>query len=165
MWSLPPGSGKTYEVVSQVILTALRTGRRVVANIAGLHYEEMRAYLLVDEYLAEKQIGSPTLLKRQLRSVVSLSGSEAALLGGLSESSVTNASQGVPFLPRFFVATPVSVPVRETCQVDPVPEPVWAVDQVPLGASAFDISKAILAEVEQRRDYENQLKAAAKKCE
>ncbi len=45
--------------------------------------------------------GSPTLLKRQLRSVVSLSGSEAALLGGLSESSVTNASQGVSFLPRF----------------------------------------------------------------
>ena len=45
--------------------------------------------------------GSPTLLKRQLRSVVSLSGSEAVLLGGLSESSVTNASQGVSFLPRF----------------------------------------------------------------
>ena len=44
--------------------------------------------------------GSPTLLKRQLRSVVSLSGSEAALLGGLSESSATNASQGVPFFPR-----------------------------------------------------------------
>lgn len=57
-----PGSGKTYEVVSQVILTALRTGRRVVANIAGLHYEEMRAYLLVDEHLGEKQIGSLLLV-------------------------------------------------------------------------------------------------------
>ncbi len=57
-----PGSGKTYEVVSEVILTALRTGRRVVANIAGLHYEEMRAYLLVDEHLPEKQIGSLLLV-------------------------------------------------------------------------------------------------------
>ena len=57
-----PGSGKTYEVVSEVILTALRTGRRVVANIAGLHYEEMRAYLLIDEHLPEKQIGSLLLV-------------------------------------------------------------------------------------------------------
>ncbi len=64
-----------------------------------------------------------------------------------------------------YVAAPVSVPVREQCHVDAVLEPAWAVDQVPPGASAFDISKAILAEVEQRRDYENQLKAAAKKCE
>ena len=64
-----------------------------------------------------------------------------------------------------FVATPVSVPVREECHVDAVPEPRWAVDEVAPDASAFDKSKAILAEVEQRRDYENQLKAAAKKCE
>jgi hypothetical protein len=64
-----------------------------------------------------------------------------------------------------FVATPVSVPVRETCQVEAVPEPTWAVDQLAPDASAFDRSKAVLAEIEQRRDYENQLKAAAKKCE
>ena len=64
-----------------------------------------------------------------------------------------------------FVATPVSVPVREECHVDAVPEPRWAVDEVAPDASAFDKSKAILAEVEQRRDYENQLKAAAQKCE
>ncbi len=64
-----------------------------------------------------------------------------------------------------FVPTTVSVPVREVCQVEAVPEPAWAVDQVALDASAFEKSKAILAEIEQRRDYENQLKAAAKKCE
>lgn len=32
------GSGKSYEVVSVVILSALRRGRRVVSNIAGLNY-------------------------------------------------------------------------------------------------------------------------------
>lgn len=33
------GSGKTYEVVSVVILEALKRGRRVVSNIAGLQYD------------------------------------------------------------------------------------------------------------------------------
>jgi len=64
-----------------------------------------------------------------------------------------------------FVPTPVSILVREVCQVEAVPEPAWAVDQVALDASVFEKSKAVLAEIEQRRDYENQLKAAAKKCE
>jgi zona occludens toxin len=39
------GSGKTYEVVSVVILGALRKGRRVVTNIAGIDYEQIRALL------------------------------------------------------------------------------------------------------------------------
>src|SRR3972149_1307114 len=52
-----PGSGKTYEVVTEVILPALRSGRRVVSNIAGLHYEEMRAYLIM-EGIADDAIGS-----------------------------------------------------------------------------------------------------------
>jgi len=42
------GSGKTYEVVTVVILGALRHGRRVVSNIAGLNFEEMRCVLLAD---------------------------------------------------------------------------------------------------------------------
>jgi len=33
------GSGKTYEVVSEVIFNALLRGRRVVSNIAGLNYD------------------------------------------------------------------------------------------------------------------------------
>ena len=35
------GSGKTYEVVSSVVLPALLKGRRVVSNIEGLDYEEI----------------------------------------------------------------------------------------------------------------------------
>lgn len=50
------GSGKTYEVVSVVILGALRRGRRVVSNIAGLHYDAMKA-LLIEEGIAEDKIG------------------------------------------------------------------------------------------------------------
>jgi zona occludens toxin len=52
-----PGSGKTYEVVSEVVLPALREGRRVVSNIRGLHYEEMKAYLMVDCGVPEATIG------------------------------------------------------------------------------------------------------------
>jgi len=52
-----PGSGKTYEVVTEVILPALRSGRRVVSNIAGLQYDEMRAYLL-ESGTPEDEIGS-----------------------------------------------------------------------------------------------------------
>ncbi len=40
------GSGKTYEVVSSVILPALLKGRRVVSNIDGLDYEKIKIYLL-----------------------------------------------------------------------------------------------------------------------
>lgn len=42
------GSGKTYEVVSEVVLGALRRGRRVVSNIAGLDFEAMRVLLLAE---------------------------------------------------------------------------------------------------------------------
>lgn len=41
-------SGKSYEVVSNVILNGLRDGRRVVSNIAGLNYDAMRELLLAD---------------------------------------------------------------------------------------------------------------------
>jgi hypothetical protein len=64
-----------------------------------------------------------------------------------------------------FVPSTVQVPVPERCHVELPPEPAWAVDALLPGASPFDRSKAVLAEVEQRRDYENQLKAAATKCE
>lgn len=39
------GSGKSYEVVKNVILPALASGRRVVSNVAGLDYEKIKAYL------------------------------------------------------------------------------------------------------------------------
>ncbi|MDD3482996.1 zonular occludens toxin domain-containing protein [Azovibrio restrictus] len=50
------GSGKTYEVVSVVILGALARGRRVVSNIAGLNYEAMKA-LLVESGIPPEQVG------------------------------------------------------------------------------------------------------------
>ena len=40
------GHGKTYEVVTEVILPALASGRRVVSNVRGLQWDEMRAYLM-----------------------------------------------------------------------------------------------------------------------
>lgn len=39
------GSGKTYEVVSEVILNSLRQGRRVISNIAGLSIKEFTLIL------------------------------------------------------------------------------------------------------------------------
>ncbi len=52
-----PGSGKTYEVVTEVVLPALREGRRVVSNIRGLHFDEMKAYLMVECGVLESGIG------------------------------------------------------------------------------------------------------------
>lgn len=42
------GSGKTYEVVSVVIYNALKRGRRVVSNIAGLNFEAMKVAMLAE---------------------------------------------------------------------------------------------------------------------
>lgn len=50
------GSGKSYEVVSMVILGALRSGRRVVSNIVGLNYDEM-VLLLAEEGIPADSIG------------------------------------------------------------------------------------------------------------
>ncbi|MDR2092856.1 MAG: hypothetical protein LBP58_06025 [Azoarcus sp.] len=50
------GSGKTYEVVSVVILGALRKGRRVVTNIAGIDYEQICA-LLAKEGIFSDSVG------------------------------------------------------------------------------------------------------------
>ena len=49
-----PRHGKTYEVVSVVILGALRDGRRVVSNIAGLNYQSMVDLLLAEGVPIEK---------------------------------------------------------------------------------------------------------------
>jgi len=51
------GSGKSYEVVTVVILGALKMGRRVVSNIAGLNFEEMRR-VLIGQGVEESHIGS-----------------------------------------------------------------------------------------------------------
>lgn len=51
------GSGKTYEVVSVVILGALARGRRVVTNIAGINYPAM-VDLLVEQGVEPEKIGT-----------------------------------------------------------------------------------------------------------
>lgn len=50
------GSGKTYEVVTVVIYSALKRGRRVVSNIAGLNFELMRA-AMIEEGASPDEIG------------------------------------------------------------------------------------------------------------
>lgn len=39
------GSGKTYEAVGTAMVTALRQGRRVVSNISGLNFDNIRDYV------------------------------------------------------------------------------------------------------------------------
>ena len=64
-----------------------------------------------------------------------------------------------------FVGTTVPVVVRERCAVELPVEPAWQVEVVPSTATPFEKSKAALAELEQRRDYLNQVRAVIKKCE
>jgi len=52
-----PRNGKSYEVVSNVILPALRQKRRVVSNIAGLNYDAMCQLLFAEGYSPD-QIGT-----------------------------------------------------------------------------------------------------------
>ena len=52
-----PRSGKSYEVVSNVILNGLRDGRRIISNIAGLNYEAMKE-ILIKEGIPEEKIGT-----------------------------------------------------------------------------------------------------------
>lgn len=49
------GSGKSYEVVSTVILGALRTGRRVVSNISGLNVKAIQQFLEAEGIPKEQQ--------------------------------------------------------------------------------------------------------------
>jgi zona occludens toxin len=51
------GSGKSFEVVSNVIVPALGRGRRVISNIAGLEFEVIKSYLMDEKKIPEDQIG------------------------------------------------------------------------------------------------------------
>ena len=48
------GSGKTYEVASVVIYNAIKEGRRVISNIAGLNADEYYRLLELDGYSPDK---------------------------------------------------------------------------------------------------------------
>lgn len=51
------GSGKSYEVVTNVIVPALGRGRRVISNIAGLQFDLIKAHLIAEKNVSEDQIG------------------------------------------------------------------------------------------------------------
>lgn len=59
------GSGKSYEVVSSVILDALSQGRRIVSNIDGLNYEKIVDYLISKRGLEEEEIGTVVLVSNE----------------------------------------------------------------------------------------------------
>jgi zona occludens toxin len=52
------GSGKTYEVVENVILPALLSGRRVVTNVAGLQVDRINEYLIKKRNASPEKLGS-----------------------------------------------------------------------------------------------------------
>jgi zona occludens toxin len=52
------GSGKSYEVVSSVIVPAIQAGRRVVTNIDGINPQAIQDYILSKTKLTVDQLGS-----------------------------------------------------------------------------------------------------------
>lgn len=59
-----PRAGKSYEVVVNVIIPALRQGRRVVSNIAGLNYDQI-CQLFYREGIPQSQIGELVLIRHE----------------------------------------------------------------------------------------------------
>jgi zona occludens toxin len=51
------GTGKSYEVVSSVVVQAVAAGRRVVSNIAGLNSEAVRDYVACKFQLEDEKLG------------------------------------------------------------------------------------------------------------
>lgn len=57
------GSGKTYEVVSHVILEALKKGRRIVTNIDGLDFDQIKEHFIKVKF--DNDIGSIHKIKNE----------------------------------------------------------------------------------------------------
>lgn len=64
-------------------------------------------------------------------------------------------------LTPFEVLVPVSVP----CVVEIPQAPVWPTSLLPIDAGMFDRTKAVLAESESRKAYEERLLAALMVCQ
>lgn len=65
-----------------------------------------------------------------------------------------------------FVPGPVvKVPISQKCKVDVPDEPRYEIDAMAIDSGYFDKLRAVLIEIEQRRDYIMKLRAEAKKCE
>lgn len=85
----------------------------------------------------------------------------AAVAIALAGCAAVPDQPAVPEVPSVAV---VEVPVRERCRVELPPEPVWLFS----GAKSeglFDFYRRALAEIEQRKEYEGRVRAAASKCE
>jgi hypothetical protein len=65
-----------------------------------------------------------------------------------------------PIVQTITVPKPVPVP----CKVQPIERPAWETERANPSDPVL-VSRAIRAELEQRRGYEAQLEAAAKSCE
>ena len=59
----------------------------------------------------------------------------------------------------------VKIPVKEKCTVVMPPEPKYEVETVTMETDWVEMVKALVIEIEQRRDYQTKMAAAAKKCE
>ncbi|MDH0293027.1 hypothetical protein N7414_28235 [Pseudomonas sp. GD04087] len=59
----------------------------------------------------------------------------------------------------------VEVPVSVPCRAPEVPEPTWATAVLQKGDSLQTKVRALLAELEQRKGYEVQLRAAVQACQ
>ncbi|MEG3651220.1 zonular occludens toxin domain-containing protein [Escherichia coli] len=57
------GSGKSYEVVENVILPAYKAGRRIVTNIEGIDVDEFKKLALKDKGLNEDSLGEFVLIQ------------------------------------------------------------------------------------------------------
>jgi len=57
------GSGKTYEVVANVIIPALASGRNVASNIHGLNYDKIKEYLINSKKIDPDKIGELKLFE------------------------------------------------------------------------------------------------------
>ena len=65
------GSGKSYQVVSQIIVPQLAKGRRIMTTIRGVKYERICEYLAETEGLLPDQLGKLAgLLRQRLRQEV-----------------------------------------------------------------------------------------------
>ncbi|MBM5573653.1 zonular occludens toxin domain-containing protein [Deefgea sp. CFH1-16] len=51
------GSGKSFEVVSSVILEAISNGRRVVTNVAGINEDKIHEYLINNKNIESDKLG------------------------------------------------------------------------------------------------------------
>lgn len=82
------GTGKSYEVVSSVVVPAIRAGRRVVSNIAGLNNDAIRDYCVSKFELELEQLGEVVnVTDEQVRSVKFFPDHSAAQ-GGASDAIV-----------------------------------------------------------------------------